>query len=1116
MNMRNTSMRFQMLLTIGFVGAFVTTVIVILLIFQQRATYFNQYAVSLSATSQAVAARLLTIDESLRKDVLYLSRIPAVNGIVRVTQNDGIDLLDASTLQSWIQQAQLIFVSFEIANPAYHKIRFIGAADGGRELIRLDETGPDEFISIQEDLQRMGERSFFSETRALEVGNVYFSPINLNQENGAIELPQRPTWQAATPVFTEQGEFFGIVIISLDMGRIFADIAESVRLQTSIDEIETYVTNSEGEFLLHPDPDRSFRFEFGESSKFEGEFSDFETVVSSREDTRLTSVNLGRNLLQAERAVGTGGALYLHSRVIDINPDDETQILTIWIGLERSLVDEPLLAAAVIFLGVAIPAVALVLLVLGTVLTRQLTPLSGLSIAAQKMADGDYQLNLPKASSREMANLIVSLSLLGGRVAQREAELLRSHNSLEEIVVHRTEELEDSRDEARRLVRVKSRFLANMSHEIRTPMTAVLALVDILRRTEMTSQQQQYVFQIHDSSSALLHIINDILDISKINAGKLSIEAVDFSLLDVVEGSIDLFSPSAELKSVNLHLSMDPRAAIMVIGDRTRLTQVLNNLLGNGVKFTQKGNVILATEILAEDEQSFTIRFSVSDTGIGIKEEAMTGLFETFEQGDTATTRLFGGTGLGLAISHKLVGLMGGELEASSVLDEGSTFWFDLTFERSDKEELSLSGVGPIGIRVLVVDDQPICCRILSSILSHWGCIVDSANNGPQALEKITAAAKDGEQYKLLLIDWSMPDIDGLSLLAEIRSLSESLQADDVAQVLMINEADRGQVKQSGKHIDDIKILVKPTTISRSLNMLAELRFIELIKEEPREGEREDAEALLIAKLDAMASPAKLLLVEDNVTNQIVIKELLGKYRLEIVIASNGAEAVEIVSRDAIDLVLMDLQMPVMDGFEATRKIREFKPLESLPILAISAAMFTEDIVYSRQVGMNDHLQKPIDVVALLSALFKWLPLDNASKSQQLEPETSTESDVDLEESSVNAEEDVLTTLKNDAEFDLTDTILSYAGAPALISIIQAFCTEFNGVYEVWESDVEWGHAEKRRVAHSLKGAAANVGAAALAELAARTESAIIGGEDSLLEELMQKLKQVLVKLEIY
>jgi signal transduction histidine kinase/DNA-binding response OmpR family regulator len=1112
MNIRNTSLRFQVLLTIVLVGVLVTTVIAIMLITQQRATYFNRYAVSLYVTSQEVEAQMLAIDESLRRDVLYLSLTPPISGIIRATQNDGIDLLDDSTLQSSIQRAQLSFTAFEIANPGYHKIRFIGAADGGRELIRVDKTDSRTVISSPEDLQRMGERSFFIETQALEVGNVYVSPINLNQENGAVELPQRPSWQAATPVFTEQGEFFGIVIISLDMGRIFADITERVLLLTAVDEIETYVTNSEGEFLLHPDPDHSFRFEFGESSKFEDEFSNLGVVVSSRDDDQPTSVDIDRNLLLVGRAGDTGDTLYLHSRVIDINAGDSTQTLTVWIALAQSLVDDPVLAATVVLWASTILIMAIILLLLNWILARQLAPLNTLAIAAQKIADGDYQINLPKASSWETNNLIDALSLLGEKVAQREAELRRNHNSLEEAII----ELENSRDEAKRLVRVKGDFLANMSHEIRTPMTAVLGLLDILRHTQMNSQQQQYVFQIHNSSSALLHIINDILDISKIDADKLSIEAVDFSLMEVVEGSIDLFSPSAELKSVSLHLNMDPRTAIMVIGDRTRLSQVLNNLLGNAIKFTQEGSVTMATEIKEEQEQSITIRFSVADTGMGIKEDAMAKVFEAFEQADTTITRQFGGTGLGLVISHKLVALMGGELKASSVPDEGSTFWFDLTFERSDNKELSLEGVSIIDKRVLVVDDEPISCQILSSMLCHWGCEVDSANSGPQALEKITAAANEGEQYNFLLIDWRMPDIDGLSLLAEIRSLGESHQADDVAQVLMINEAERGEVEQSGKHTDDIRILVKPATISRLLNALAELDFIELIKEVPLEGVREDVETRLSAQLDAMASPAKLLLVEDNAINQIVIKELLGKYRLEIVIANNGAEAVEIVSREAIDLVLMDLQMPVMDGFEATRKIREFKPLESFPILALSAATFPEDIVQSSQAGMNEHLQKPIDVEGLLSALLKWLPLDNASKSQQLEPETSTASDIDSEESSVNAEEDVLATLKNDAEFDLTDTILSYAGAPALIRIIQAFCTEFNGIYEVWESDVEWDHAEKRRVVHSLKGAAVNVGAAALAELAARTESAIIGGEDSLLEELMQKLKEVLVKLEIY
>jgi len=1115
MSLKNRSTRFQVLLTLAIVSFITTTAVAILLAIQEREAYFNQYAVSLSATSQEIETRLINIDQKLRSDVMYLARTPPISGIVRAMQNDGIDPEDNSTLESQVEQLQLFFSAFATANPAYHKIRFIGAADAGRELVRVDLTDLGLVSTSPENLQREGDRFYFTESQTLEAGDVRLSPINLNQENGSIEVPQRPVWRAATSVFTQTGELFGIVMINFDMGAVFADITESVRLQTGMDDIQTFMTNSDGEYLLHPDPERGFGFEYGESDKFEDEFYNIATVVGPRDDERLTSVDVGRNLLSADTVENADASLYLHRRAIDVNPGAGGQTLTVWIALAQSLVDSPALVATARFWVAGILIGIILLMVLGWNLARQLAPLSALSVAAQKMAEGDYQIDLPDANNLETANLTNSLSLLGEKVAQREGELRKNHNSLEETVALRTEELENSRDEAKRLVRVKSDFLANMSHEIRTPMTAVLGLLDILRHTEMSTQQQQYVFQIHNSSRALLYIIDDILDISKIDAGKLTIEKVDFSLLAVIESAIDLFSPSAELKSVNLHLNMDPRTAIIAIGDRTRLTQVLNNLLGNAIKFTQEGSVILATEIQEEQDTSITIRFSVSDTGIGIKEDAMTGLFEAFEQADTTTTRLYGGSGLGLSISYKLVGLMGGELQASSVPDEGSTFWFDLTFGRSENEEPSLSGVGVLDKRVLVVDDQPISCRILSSMFSHWGCVVDCAHNGVEALEKIATAANENESYNLLLVDWRMPDMDGLTLLTKIQSLNESHKLNGAAQVLMINEAGRSELEQSANNVDDIKLLHKPITISRLLNTLAELGFIKLIKEDSLEVEREGVEASLRAKLDAMSSPAKLLLVEDNATNQMVVQELLSGYRLEIAIANNGAEAVEIVSHEAIDLVLMDLQMPVMDGFEATKKIREFKPLNEFPILALSAATFTEDIRQSSHAGMNDHLQKPIDVLLLLSALLKWLPLDSAPKLQQSESETAATSDIDGEESSATAEEDVLAMLKNDSGFDLSDTILSYAGAPALIRIIQAFCTEFNEVHEVWESDVEWDHAEKRRVAHSLKGAAANVGAVVLVELAAKTESAIIGGDETLLDELMLKLKEVLVKLEV-
>jgi len=321
-------------------------------------------------------------------------------------------------------------------------------------------------------------------------------------------------------------------------------------------------------------------------------------------------------------------------------------------------------------------------------------------------------------------------------------------------------------------------------------MTAILGLLDILRHTELNKSQQQYVFQIHSSTRSLLTVINDILDISKIEAGKVAIEKSEFSLLDVLESAVDLFAPSADLKGVAIHLSMDTKISTLVIGDRTRLTQVLSNILGNATKFTNEGEIVLSARVLYRDADSIQIQFMVTDTGIGIDEKAMDNLFVAFEQADTSTTRIFGGSGLGLAISFKLLELMDSRLHAESVHGKGSHFWFDMTFPTSEKSEHKLTSIEAIRKNILVIDDQPINCEILSEMLTHWGCHVYSAHSAVEAIAKIENDAKNGKKYDFLIVDWNMPEMNGFQFIGSVHNLYTTHKLDYEPPILMVTGAE--------------------------------------------------------------------------------------------------------------------------------------------------------------------------------------------------------------------------------------------------------------------------------------------------------------------------------------
>ncbi len=627
---------------------------------------------------------------------------------------------------------------------------------------------------------------------------------------------------------------------------------------------------------------------------------------------------------------------------------------------------------------------------------------------------------------------------------------------------------------------MKSDFLANMSHEIRTPMNAILGISHLMTKTSLTSKQSDYVRKIQGSSQHLLGIINDILDLSKIEAGKILIEQVDFKIEKVLTNLVNLISDKAKDKGLELIFDIDNNLPVYLHGDPLRLGQILINYANNAVKFTEKGEITITVNVLEETENELFLYFSVRDTGIGLSDDAIEKLFQSFQQADTSTSRKYGGSGLGLSIAKQLATLMNGEVGVESKLGQGSLFWFTARLKKAIKKTHHAVHINHLkGRRVLVVDDNEIARYELENMLSNIGLSVTQVSKGQTALKYIRMAEKLGEPYEIIFLDWYMPEMDG----AETAKAIDALKLASPPHIVMVTAHGREEVLKEMEAAGLEDVLIKP--VNSSLLFDSVIRLLSDSHDDHVEYKEEVADdhhfALLIDDLKIIHG-ASILVVEDNELNQEVALGLLVDEGFNVDVANDGKEAIYMINQHHYDIVLMDMQMPVMDGVSATIEIRKEAKFTHLPIVAMTANAMPQDRENCKNAGMNDYISKPIDPEELFRALLKWIRPTLKAELEELE------NDFNINNASSTADDLPV--------IDGLDTQLGMKrvlGKKALyFNMLKNYVNGQETLPTTLADALNTGDFETaQRLAHTAKSTSGNIGAMTLYNLAAHLETLI-------------------------
>ncbi|MCC5855382.1 MAG: response regulator [Idiomarina sp.] len=652
------------------------------------------------------------------------------------------------------------------------------------------------------------------------------------------------------------------------------------------------------------------------------------------------------------------------------------------------------------------------------------------------------------------------------------------------------EAAERAKEDAEQANQSKSDFLANMSHEIRTPINAIVGMANLTMKTELSDKQKRYIKVIDSSSKALLGVINDILDFSKIEANKLTIERIPFDLDEVLGTLADMFAYKAYDKDLEFIINLPSNIPTMLIGDPMRLSQVLINLVSNAIKFTEEGEINVTCTLLEQTAEKIYLRISVTDTGIGMDEEQRANLFQAFTQADSSTTRKFGGTGLGLTISRRLITLMQGDIGVTSSLGQGSTFYIELALPLQSAQDIShhqLLLEKLAGTRILAVDDNLSTREMLYETLQSYGMDVKTARNGEQALEFIEDADSSGHPYQVVLVDWRLPGMDGLTLVERVQ---QQIAEEERPQMILATGYYAEELAEKAKQVGAYDFITKPYTTATLARVISSAVY--------RTRHHQTDENQHHEQVNEALQHAPLLVVEDNEINQHVAREMLQNHGFIVDIANHGAEAVAMVQEKRYAIVLMDIQMPIMDGYKAAETIRQQYSYQQLPILAMTANAMSGDVEKSLAAGMQGHIPKPIDELLLLDQINKWaVPGPYEKLLTTATEQTATPTNRRYPQVKGVDFESALARLNHNAELyvRLVNQLVSQYRQSAL----KASDFISKGKYD-----------EAKRYFHTLKGASANLGLTVLTKKAAILEKAVGEGDTGTMADQIMGIEGLL------
>jgi signal transduction histidine kinase/CheY-like chemotaxis protein/HPt (histidine-containing phosphotransfer) domain-containing protein len=816
------------------------------------------------------------------------------------------------------------FIGFCDTKNDYDTVQYVTC--DGIEFVRVKYRGSKPPLVYGGVLQSMANDELFKEALTAEKGRVVCGAIRPAEYRSEVEQPLKPLLPFATPVFDAHGNRRGVLIVYYLLSELLGQTKPAPDMQIAI-------LDSSSRYLRGFTRDEDCKYLTGGAGSFaDGYLSAWNKIA--RQNAGCLNLALG---LVSFKQLHPAQPSHLTINDDPASPNDAA-----------ALVDWRVLA---------------------------LTPHSELVHAGT----GD----LVWAGA-----LYILLMMILIAVSYILAQAMDKRRVAEEHIRSYTHELEEKRSalalalsDAEQASRAKSEFLACMSHEIRTPMNGVLGMLQLLMESGVKSEQREFAETAYSSAKTLLAVLNDILDFSKVEAGKMELESLPFNLAELLEECARLFSIRAVEKELELMVSTDACPPGIVMGDPARLRQIISNLVGNAVKFTDQGEVELNVALVEENPSEVRVRISVRDTGIGIAGDKISQLFESFKQVDASTTRRYGGTGLGLAISKQLVKLMGGDIGVDSEVGTGSTFWFEVPLERQAAVPSPVPHIfnGLQGFRALVIDDNPTNRRILLAMLRKWGIAADEAANGLDGLALLQTAARARAYYDFALVDYQMPLMDGETLGLMVEAEPQLKQTPLIMLTSIVRRGDAARFLRQGF----AAYLTKPVSQSQLLNVISTALFNSGKVELPQDAREETSMTDRITLQDSLTlnrGGLRVLVAEDNVVNQKVAYSMLQRAGYKVSIAGNGKQAVEAIQRELFNVVLMDCQMPVLDGFQATAAIRALSgPEARIPILAMTANAMQGDREACLAAGMDGYIAKPIVQEELLSALDRYLSPPSAA-----------------------------------------------------------------------------------------------------------------------------------------